>query len=174
MVLRRQLLARKGQLLLAVPAEVRKLLGVGVGSGVYWHVTRKGEAVVATRPTRGAGRGFDPDQARELERARQELVKLRARVTARPLRVFNEGYAQGRQAHMGELVKLTAAQRVLLAELRELADVVAQLAAWVRAPGALRGPRRRRSRPVEPVPAPVLSAPGAAAGAGTEGDAAPG
>lgn len=165
MVIKRKVMARKNQLLVAIPAEVRELLRASPGLDVYWHITRRQEALLSTRPGRVAGRAFDPDLSNALERANAEIRQLRGKLQQRPLKVLHEGYAQGYLKHMGELIRLTNAfdrQAEALRALRQ--DVLASV---------LLPSRRARARG-HPSPPPAPSTSEAEGGADTSGAQPPG
>jgi len=147
MVLRRRLVTRKGQVLVAVPREVQDQLSVSSGEAVYWQITHRGAAMLTRTSSRPAGRPIDPDLSRRCRELERTVKRLRGKLEARPVRIYNEGYNQGRMAHMGELVKLS----VKLDDMREGAERVEREIAGLRSAMPLRrAPRRRIGNVVLP------------------------
>jgi hypothetical protein len=147
-----------------VPRAIRAHLRRLDGGDVFWHLGAAREAHVTSGAQRIGGKPPGARLDRDLDQARREIERLRARIAARPTAVYNEGVNEGRMQHMGELVKLGAALDTLIAEVRALAD---------RLPFTrrTRPARAARPQPSDVIPTPVLSPPSEAS---DEGDAASG
>jgi len=125
----------------AVPPRVRKHLRVKGGRPVYWHLTGPREATITPGPARVGGKPPGLDLADELAAARREISRLKARVRARPTRVYHEGTSAG----------FSTAQRIGFAFDERLITIAADLAA-IRAELGMRPPgsRPRANRPGPP------------------------
>lgn len=140
---------RKGQLVVSVPADISRRLVLAEGALVYWAHPRTGQALLSVKPTAARGPERRDAACSSCAAYQREIERLRARLADRPLRVVNQGVAQGwAQAtrHLGPLdVRLDAIE----AALRDLSE---------RMPFARRAPRagRRAARTVQVVPAPPL------------------
>lgn len=81
--------------IIAVPPAVRRQLGVAARTLVYWHVTRKGEAVLTSSEERKAGRPEVTRITAERDKALAELESRRGRDESRDRSMYAEGYAAG-------------------------------------------------------------------------------
>jgi len=82
-------------LVVALPAQVRKHLGVGRGDAVYWHLRRGQEAVLALVDARVGGHPEGMTLARKLAAALAEVARLTQRNEARDRTMYAEGYNVG-------------------------------------------------------------------------------
>lgn len=142
----RKVVGRRGQLLVPLGARVRDHLGVTKGDQVYWHVGRKGDVALTSKPMRPGGRARATEscaRCTELDKKVRELTGL----------LHSSGAAQGRQFfNQGYM---TAARHIgnPAADLAVLVDLVKSIRADV--------PRRRRpglrASPMPPASAPPPS-----------------
>lgn len=84
-----------GSWIIAVPPEVRKLLGVTHRTRLHWHLSRKGEAVLASGRARKEGHPPIRQLTRELATAHAEIKAIRDRDALRDRGQYAEGYAHG-------------------------------------------------------------------------------
>lgn len=99
---------RKGSgWVVALPAFVRRRLGITEPRPVYWHLARKGEAVVSITQTRRTGAPDTTSLHKELEEAKRLVEHLRQRNVSREHALYAEGYALGRQDEREVLTKPT-------------------------------------------------------------------
>lgn len=137
-----------------VSLAVRRHLKVTHARDLYWHLAGPREAVLTPHAQRVGGKPAGIGLQKDLDAARAEIERLRERLKARPLRVFNEGASMGASAVLRQTVPIEGA----LAAINERLERVE--AALARMPWARRARRERAAaRPVEPAPAPVLAAP---------------
>ncbi len=155
---------------IALPAAVLQKLGVRRGQALYWHTTRKAEAVLSPEARRAGGHPEGLTLQRELAAERAEVVRLRQRNEARDRTMYAEGY------NVGYLM----AQERFTNPKGESAE--RQRRRWIYAyafpdagktppPPTKRGGSRRRK--VQTMPAPILSPPETLGGADTSGGEAP-
>lgn len=126
----------------AVPRSVREHLGLLHGGDVYWHLGPKGEAYFTVGPRRVGGKPPGLDLAPQLEGARREIERLRARVQARPEALAH----QEANAIYMQAIGVAFKQLPWVGELFERLD---RIEAWM--PQRARWTRRRvrsRARPV--------------------------
>lgn len=134
---RRSVLGRRGQLLVALPAVVRRHLDLSPSAVVYWHVSRNGEVTLSLAERRPGGRpSADADCARCEERQR-ELVRLRGLLHSRDAADGARYFGQGYQAAIRHHGNLDAKLDTALDHLRELLG---------------RAPRRRPHRKPQAAP----------------------
>jgi hypothetical protein len=157
-------------LVVALPLSVRLRLGVDRGQAVYWHTTRKGEAVLSPHEKRGGGHPEGLSLQRQLISARAEVARLVQRNEARDRTMYAEGYNVG----------YVQAQERFTNPKGESAEW--QRRRWIyayafpegrSAPVAGRKRGRPRGRKVETIPVPILSPPKSSEGADTSGGEAP-
>jgi hypothetical protein len=86
---------RRGTWIIAVPPEVRDMLGVTHRARLYWDVRRHGEAVLAVDRKPKEGRPPVRQLARELAAARKEIDAIRHRDERRDRGMYAEGFAHG-------------------------------------------------------------------------------
>lgn len=86
---------KRGTWIIAVPPEVRRMLGVAHRRLLYWSVVRKGEAVLATARRRQPGRPPMRELARELANAQAEIAAIQQRDGLRDRGMYAEGFAHG-------------------------------------------------------------------------------
>ncbi len=86
---------RRGTWIIAVPPEVRRLLGVNHRMRLYWSVRRPGVALLATNARPKKGSLGVRELARELAAVRAELVGARTRGALRDRGMYAEGFANG-------------------------------------------------------------------------------
>ena len=82
-------------LVVVIPPAIAKVLGARRGHAVYWHTTRKGEAILAVGPLRKLGRPEVHPIEEELEDALHEIELLRRRSAERDRGLYAEGYNLG-------------------------------------------------------------------------------
>lgn len=97
MLIPRKTQARRGQVLVSLPAAVRHHLTVYGVTQVYWHVRVKGEVTLTTLPTRRGGAGAGTAGCAGCAERDEEVRKLTARLaTAEAVgsrHLFAQGYA---------------------------------------------------------------------------------
>ena len=86
---------RRGTWIIAVPPEVRDMLGVAHRVRLYWSVARRGEAILATSRKRQEGRPPIRKLAQELASARAEIAAIQQRDATRDRGMYAEGFAHG-------------------------------------------------------------------------------
>lgn len=86
---------KRGTWIIAVPPHVRKLLGVTHRMQLYWHIARKGEAVLAVGPQRLEGQPPIRQLTRELAAKTAEVDAIRHRDETRDRGMYAEGFAHG-------------------------------------------------------------------------------
>lgn len=97
---------RKGSgWVVALPAFVRRRLGITDPGPVYWHVARRAEAILTTTRERRSGGPDTTSLIRELEQANRLVARLRQRNESRERALYAEGYALGRQDEHEVLTK---------------------------------------------------------------------
>jgi len=84
-----------GGWLIAVPPEVRRLLGVTHRMQLYWTARRSGEAILATKAKPKEGRLPVRQLARQLMAARAEIAAIQQRDALRDRGMYAEGFAHG-------------------------------------------------------------------------------
>ena len=117
------------QAMVAVPAWVRRRLGVGAGDDVYFHRHRGGEVVLSSKPTRSAG----TMGRRDLE---EELAGVGAERDDWKRQALGKGSAQGRADYNLLASQLFRHGLPLSRQLDELLALVRALSTQL--------PRRRR------------------------------
>lgn len=132
-------------LVVAVPPEVQRHLGVSRGEAVYWYLVRKGEAVVTTQGKRAGGHPEGLALRRQLTAAWAEIARLKSRNEARDRSMYAEGYNVGHQKVTEALMRPhgASAERQRRRKLR----------AYI-FPDAVEQERRARRRGVETAPGP--------------------
>ncbi len=144
----RHVVARKTQQLVALPAEVRRHLGLVPGAMVWWHIGRRKVVSLTTTGRTRAGRPTLDEDCPTCAKLRAELERLRREMrdgtAATPGQHWREGYHRA----LGDLGNFKADIQVALMLLK-------QLVRRDRDPGAprLSRPSRPRRR-VETVPGP--------------------
>jgi hypothetical protein len=142
----RHVLGRRGQLLIALPATVKRGLGLTAGALVFWHVVRKGEAVLALDEKRAGGRPRAEASCSRCEERERELMRLRnalqSRDAADGARYFGQGY-QAALRHEGSLGD----------RLDVALDFLRELLGRKRARGSRRPGREEKSSPPMETPA---------------------
>ena len=141
----RQVRKMSRQVMVALPAWVRRRLGVEPGAEVYWHRHRAGEVVLAAKVDRRAGNPGRHDLEEELTRVTAERDQYKRYALGLDLGERRAVFAQGYEASLKQEIPLRA-------RLDRLAGDVAEILAHVRPV------RRAHRRRVETVPAPVLEA----------------
>ncbi len=135
-----------------VSRTVRRHLKVAHARDLYWHLAGPREAVLTPHPQRVGGKPAGIGLAKDLEAARAEIERLRAKLAARPARVFNEGASMGAAAVMRQTIPIEGALGAINERLDRIQEALARM------PWARRGTRRRApARQVEEVSAPVLT-----------------
>src|SRR5262245_21696583 len=86
---------KRGTWIIAVPPEVRKLLGVTHRQRCYWLLTRQGEAVLAAKRLRSEGQPPLRRLTRELAVPTAEIEAVRKRDALRDRSCYAEGFAHG-------------------------------------------------------------------------------
>lgn len=142
----------------AVPKWVRKAVGRAKGGHVYWHVGPRGSVGLTGSPERVGGRPPGEALQQQIERLERENTKLRRRLRARPLAVFNEGASAGASAVLRQTVTASGDIAAMLDRLKRIEEQLGRM------PWARRTRRERTARhQVEQAPAPLLEAPSEAA-----------
>ena len=145
-------------LVLAVPPQVRRHLGVTRGMPVYWHLVRAHEAVVSLAAERAGGHPEGLKLARALAVAHAEVARLTQRNEARDRTMYAEGYNVGYLHAQERLSAPGGASAERQRRRRVYASTFPEAAREAR-----RAKRRARARPparpVEVVDAPVLVGP---------------
>jgi hypothetical protein len=137
-----------------VSQTVRRHLKVTHAGDLYWHLAGPREAVLTPHPQRVGGKPSGIGLAKELDGARAEIERLRAKLAARPMRAFNEGASMGAAAVMRQTIPVEGALGAINARLDRIEEALARMP-WARHSRRQRAP----SRKVETVSAPVLDAP---------------
>jgi hypothetical protein len=140
-----------------VSSSVRRHLKVTHARDLYWHLAGPREAVLTPHPQRVGGKPAGAGLEKDLEGARAEIARLRQRLAARPLRVFNEGASMGASAVLRQTVPIDGALNAMNDRLDRIEDALARMP-WARRAHRERAPRAKAARPVEVVDAPVLVA----------------
>jgi hypothetical protein len=86
---------RRGTWIIAVPPEVRDLLGVTHRARLYWTVRRSGEAILSMKAKPQEGRTPVRQLARDLAAARLEIKAIAQRDAMRDRGMYAEGYSHG-------------------------------------------------------------------------------
>ncbi len=86
---------RRGTWIIAVPPEVRDLLGVTHRARLYWTVRRSGEAILSMKAKPQEGRTPVRQLARDLAAARLEIKAIAQRDALRDRGMYAEGYSHG-------------------------------------------------------------------------------
>jgi len=84
-----------GGWIIAVPAEVRDWFRISHHVKLYWHMVRRGEAVLTLAPARKAGAPDMTRVTRELAAARAEIAAIQRRDELRDRSMYAEGFAHG-------------------------------------------------------------------------------
>jgi len=158
------------QVVVALPAWVRRRVGVEPGAEVYWHRHRAGEVVLSAKEHRAAGQPGRHDLEEELTRVTAERDQYKRYALGLDLGERRAVFAQGYEASLKQEIPLRA-------RLDRLAGDVAEILAHVR-------PTRRAHRPRKPpptetapgpdtYPGPTPSPPSSSEGAGASGGEAP-
>jgi hypothetical protein len=95
---------RKGQHVVGLPAAIARHLVIARGARVYWGMPRAGQALLSVKPRAGQRSERREENCPSCAAYRKEIEQLRARLADRPLRVLNQGVAQGwaqAQHHLG-------------------------------------------------------------------------
>ncbi len=168
--------AMSRQVVLALPAWVRRRLGVRPGQVVYFHRHRTGEVVLSMRERRAPGQPGRVDLEADLAAVVTERDQWKAQALAQEHGDYREGYAQGHAAGLHAGLKVGERVDVVLRELAGYAKALDRQLVTTR-PRAFRRPPSRRA--TEVVTIPLLSAPSPSEveverGADTSGQPAPG
>jgi hypothetical protein len=86
---------RRGTWIIAVPPEVRQVLGVTHRARLYWLLSRKGQAVLCASREFAEGQPPLRRLTRELAAAQAEIQGIRERDARRDRGQYAEGYAHG-------------------------------------------------------------------------------
>jgi hypothetical protein len=143
---------RKGQHVVAVPATVARHLVMAPGSRVYWAMPRTGQALLSVKPTAARGKERQDVDCSSCAAYRKEIERLRAKLVERPLRVLNQGVAQGwsqAQRHLG----------VTSDRLETIEAKLDQLSARIPFGRTRRNAAQTAPRSVEMIPSPSLASP---------------
>jgi hypothetical protein len=139
-----------------VSLSVRRHLKVTHARDLYWHLAGPREAVLTPHPQRVGGKPAGVGLEKDLESARAEIARLRQKLAARPLRVFNEGASMGASAILRQTVPIDGALGAINERLDRIEDALARMP-WARRARRERAPRTKAARPVEVVDAGVLA-----------------
>lgn len=91
----RWLRKKGGGWIIAVPAEVRDWLRISHHVKLYWHMARRGEAVLTVATARKAGAPDTTRVTRELAEARAEISAIKRRDELRDRSMYAAGFAHG-------------------------------------------------------------------------------
>lgn len=116
----RHVLGRRGQLLVALPATVRKALALSPRALVYWHVAVKGEAVLTVTQRRGGGRPRADAECRWCAARERELERLRQQIVARQAAGQGQAVTQGFLQAVRQYGSLAGRLDVIGADVRAL------------------------------------------------------
>jgi len=141
-----------------VSLRVREHLKVTHARDLYWHLAGPREAVLTPHPQRVGGKPAGVGFEKDLEAARAEIARLREKLRARPLRVFNEGASMGASAVLRQTVPIEGALGAINERLDRIEDALARMP-WARRGRRSRAPASPSGRGVEVVDAPVLVLP---------------
>src|SRR5262249_40495018 len=94
--------------LVALPPSVRHKLRLTEPGPVWWHLGRRGEAILTRTETRATGGPDTTSILAELADARQLIEVLRRRGESRDRAMYAEGYALGRQDQNDVLTRPTS------------------------------------------------------------------
>ncbi len=155
---------------IALPVAVLKQLGARRGQALYWHTTRKAEAVLSPEARRAGGHPEGLSLQRQLAIERAEVARLTQRNEARDRTMYAEGYNVGYLQAQEALLRPGGASAERQRRRRIYAFAFPE---GRKDPSPVPAPRRRRSRKVETIPAPILSPPESSEGADTSGGEAP-
>jgi hypothetical protein len=122
MVIGRRVSKRKGQQLVALPPELRERLGVIPGQWLYFHLGRKGEAVLSTSPARAGGKPPTASLEADLERARARIDQLQRKLVAQPAALFTEWATQHAMRRLGVQLSGLPVVEAINDRLRRLED----------------------------------------------------
>jgi hypothetical protein len=168
--LQRHVVARKDQMLVALPAEVRRHLSLAKGAQVWWHITRKGDVSLTASPRGPSGRPSPAQVCESCGRYRAEIERVQRKLSEQePAARRRAWFEMAQQKLRLELTGLPV-MGALNDRLRRIEEQLARLVG--RAP-YMRSQRAHPVRKVERAPAPVLSSPSEAGGADTSGGEAP-
>jgi len=141
-----------------VSLAVRRHLKVTHARDLYWHLAGPREAVLTPHPQRVGGKPAGVGLAKDLEAARAEIARLREKLAARPLRVFNEGASMGASAVLRQTVPIEGALGAINERLDRMEEALARMP-WARRARRQRAPAPTSPGGVEVVDAPVLVLP---------------
>ncbi len=96
------------QVVVALPAWVRRRLAVAPGADVYWHRHRAGEVVLAAKPDRLAGQPGRRDLEEELTRVMAERDEYKRQALGLELGERRAVFAQGYAASLKQSIPLEA------------------------------------------------------------------
>jgi hypothetical protein len=161
MRIERKVIARKDQLLVAIPAALRDHLGLVASAPVFWHLTKKGAAMLTATGRARAGRMLADADCAACAKYRDELGRLRQLLRGGHTGDFNAAFNQGVQ----QGVKIVPMWRHDLETLHgKMNDALRLLAALVVTRRARRTGAPRRDAPPSPSP----SSPGVPVDGGAE------
>lgn len=171
---------RRGTWIIAVPPEVRRLLGVTHRMRLYWTARQSGEAILAAKAKPKDGRLPVRQMARELMLAREEIAAIQQRDALRDRGMYAEGFAHGylqararldmpggasaERGHRRSMWRWAFPEAALLEDPKQAGPRQAPSAPRLnararRARRAVRPGRAAPARPVEVVEAPALVTP---------------
>jgi len=140
MVLATKVRARKGQLLVALPATIARHLVVATGALVYWGMPRTHQAVLSVKPTPARGTERPNAACSSCAAYRKEIEQLRARLHQQPAKLVASALTQVRLQWLAQMDLGPGWASRIEAQLAKLDQRIGEL------PGA-RGRRARPSRP---------------------------
>lgn len=148
MKVRRKVVARKNQWLVALPSELKRHLALVPGVDVWWHIGKKGQATLTLTGRVRPGQHPEEEDCSACANYRKELERLRHEVrdgeTATAGEMWRAGYARA----LGDMGNVKADVELCLVLLKRL------LAEQHRAEPILTKPRGRRARRIVTTPGP--------------------
>jgi len=120
----RKVVKQKAQLLVAIPPELRKKIGVTAGTTLYWHEHRLGEAVITRNPQRRGGKAPDPMKSAAIAALEAEVNRLNARLERQRASLWNEWNTQAALKRMHLELKGYPALDAINDRLRHIEDIL--------------------------------------------------
>lgn len=134
------------QVVVALPAWVRRRLGVEPGSAVYWHRHRAGEVVLTVKADRASGPPGRQDLEEELARVMAERDGYKRQALGLELGERRAVFTQGYERALSNTIPVDVQVEQLRAQVAE----VLALLKWRRPHVATTGARRAKAKPAAP------------------------
>lgn len=141
----RKVIARKDQLLVAIPAAVRDHLGVVGGARVYWHVAAKGSAALTASGRYVGGRPRADADCSSCGKYRAELLRVRNLLRGSHVGDYNTAFGQGYMQGVKSVPIWRGGVDRLYDEMHDVRGLLAGLVVRL-------GPRGGRPRKAAPSP----------------------